>query len=144
MIKEVTITLDGQEFTVPRLTVRQIHEVGQRIFEVRRKEMISDCQAVGLNNEQTVAKVSQMREAWDQGTEVKRQAYTELGARLFIGAALTAAKHQPDVLDAISDLGELASASAEVCGLWNPFAEGNDQPEATDPDLEEIKPDDQG
>ncbi len=47
MIKEVTITLDGQEFTVPRLTVRQIHEVGQRIFEVRRNEMISDCQAVG-------------------------------------------------------------------------------------------------
>ncbi len=144
MIKEVTITLDGQEFTVPRLTVRKIHEVGQRIFEVRRKEMISDCQAVGLTNEQTVAKVAEMREAWDQGTEVKRQAYTELGARMFIGSALTDAKHQPDVLDAISDLAELAAASAEVCGLWNPFAEGNKEPEETDPDAEEIKPDNQG
>jgi len=28
MNKEVTITLDGPEFIVPRLTVRQIHEVG--------------------------------------------------------------------------------------------------------------------
>ena len=143
MIKEVTIKLDGQEFTVPRLTVRKIHEVGHQIFDIRRKEMISDCQAVGLDNEQTVAKVSELRQAWDQGTEVKRQAYTELGASVY-WCGLTEAKQQPDVLDAVSDLGELASASAEICGLWNPFAEGNKEPEATDPDLEEIKPDDQG
>ena len=144
MIKEVTITLDRQEFTVPRLTVRQIHEVGHKIFNVRRKELISDCQAVGMDNEQTVAKVSELRQAWDQGTEVKRQAYTELGARMFIASALGAANHQPDVVDAVSDLSELASASAEVCGLWNPFADGNSDPVEIDPEVEEIKPSNQG
>lgn len=144
MIKEVTITLDGQEFTVSRLSVRKIHEVGHQIFNVRRKELISDCQAVGMDNEQTVSKVSELRQAWDQGTEVKRQAYTELGARMFIASALTDAKHDPDVLDAVDDLAELASASAEVCGLWNPFADGNDEPVEIDPDAEEIKPSNQG
>ena len=139
MNKEVTITLDGQEFIVPRLTVRQIHEVGHRIFETRRKECIDDCRAVGMDNKQTMAEVAQLRAAWDQGTEVKRQAYTELGARMFVAAALEGANKEPDVLDAVDDLVALASASAAVCGLWNPWEESNDEKaEEIDPDAEEI------
>ena len=144
MIKNIEITLDGQQFQVQRLTVRQLHEVGQKIFNVRRKELISDCQAVGMDNEQTIVKVSELRVAWDQGTEVKRQAYTELGARMFIASALIEAGIDADVLDAVNDLPELASASAEVCGLWDPFADGNDEPVEIDPDAEEIKPSSQG
>jgi hypothetical protein len=143
MIRQIDISLDGVNFTVQRLTVRQIHEVGHQIFQVRRKELISDCEAIGMNNDQTIAKVSELRQAWDQGTEVKRQAYTELGARMFISAALSDAGIDPDVLDAVGDLSELASASAEVCGLWNPFADGNNDPVEIDPDAEEIKPSNQ-
>jgi hypothetical protein len=139
MIKEITITLDGQDFAVSRLTVREIHEVGHKIFNIRRKELISDCQAIGMDNKQTMAEVAQLRAAWDQGTEVKRQAYTELGARMFVAEALGGANKEPDVLDAVDDLVALASASAAVCGLWNPWEESNDeQAEEIDPDAEEI------
>tara|TARA_R110001583_G_scaffold88550_1_gene229479 strand:+ start:525 stop:962 length:438 start_codon:yes stop_codon:yes gene_type:complete len=139
MNKEVTITLDEQEFIVPRLTVRKIHEIGHRIFETRRKECIDDCRAVGMDNKQTMEQVAELRTAWDQGTEVKRQAYTELGARMFLAAALEEGKQQPDVLDAVDDLVALASASANVCGLWNPWEESDKAEESNiDPDAEEI------
>jgi len=92
-----------------------------------------------MDNKQTMAEVAQLRAAWDQGTEVKRQAYTELGARMFVAAALEGASKEPDVLDAVDDLVALASASAAVCGLWNPWEESNDeQAEEIDPDAEEI------
>ena len=96
-----------------------------------------------MTNEQTVEKVGQLRTGWDQGTEVKRQAYTDLGARMFIAAALEDAGQEMDVLDSLSDLEEIVTASALVCGLWNPFGEeATPEPSKSDPDFEEIVSDD--
>ena len=143
MITEVTVSLDGREISVNRLSVRKIHEVGQKIFDLRRRQVIEDCQEVGMTSEQTVEKVSQLRIGWDQGTEIKRQAYTDLGARMFIAAALGDSGEDLDVMDSVSDLAEIVTASALVCGLWNPFENQEDaEKEKTDSDLEEIVSDD--
>jgi len=143
MKKEVTISLLGTEYSVERLTVQQIHSVGHMIFEHRRKQTIDDCNAVGMDNEQTMSQVSTLRSAWEAGTEVKRQAYTELGGRLFVAEALRCAGINEDVLDDVSDLMELARASAAVCGLWDPF-EPDDDAVDVDPEVEEIINGDQG
>jgi|TARA_R100001163_G_scaffold64385_2_gene58471 hypothetical protein len=142
MNQQPSITINGKEFTVRRLTVGQIHTVGDRIFKRIRDTLSEDCLAAGLDSADTLREVRKLRDEWANGIEVLRQAYTYRGALAFVGFALSEAGEDLAVLDDTPDLKELVTASATVLGLPDPFDDSNQEP--VDPDEEEIVPDDQG
>jgi hypothetical protein len=142
MNQQPSITINGKEFTVRRLTVGQIHTVGDKIFTKKREALSEDCRAAGLSSTETLAEVRKMRDEWANGIEVLRQAYTYKGALAFVGFALAEAGEDLAVLDDTPDIKELVTASAAVLGLPDPFDDSNQEP--VDPDEEEIVPDDQG
>lgn len=141
MNKQPSITINGSDFVVRKLTVGQLHQVGDRIFDQVKKQLAEDCKSSGLTPEQTLAEVRKTRDEWASGIEVLRRAFTYKGALQFVGFALAESGHDVSVLDDTPDLKELVTASAVVCGLPDPF-ESQEDPDA-DPDEEEIVPDDQ-
>lgn len=142
MNQQPSITINGKDFTVRRLTVGQIHSVGDRIYQRLRGCLAEDCRAAGLDPKETLEQVRLLRDDWANGIEVLRQAYTYKGALEFVGFALSEAGEDLAVLDDSPSLQELVTASAAVLGLPDPFDESNEKP--IDPDEEEIVPDDQG
>ena len=142
MNQQPSKSINGKEFTVRKLTVGQLHTVGDRIYTKVRDQLSEDCKSAGLSAAETLKEVKDLRTDWSNGIEVLRQAYTYKGALTFVGFALAEAGHDVSVLDDTPDLKELVIASAAVVGLPNPFEESESEP--VDPDEEEIVPDDQG
>ena len=141
MNQQPSISINGKEYTVRKLTVGQIHTVGDRIYKQVRDRLSEDCKAAGLDSSETLIQIRKLRDEWANGIEVLRQAYTYKGALAFVGFALSEAGEDLSVLDDTPELKELVTASATVLGLPDPFDESKSVP--VDPDEEEIVPDDQ-
>jgi hypothetical protein len=139
MNTNTTITINGSEFEVQKLSVRMLHTVGDRIYTRLRSQLREDAEAAGLTKDEILEKIRELRTEWANGVEVLRQAYTYQGAMQFVGHAMTEAGHDLDVLDDDVSLAEIVVASALVCGLPNPLDSSDDEAEV-DPDAEEIEP----
>jgi hypothetical protein len=138
MKTRVAIKLSGVDYFLRLLTVQDIHEIGEYLYEDQRQQLVDDAKAAGLSPESTMDRVSTLREEWSNGVEVLRQAYTRVGAQKFIQYALKNEGEDIEIANKESDLEALVRASTALCGLPDPFS-GEDAPtKVKDEDEEEI------
>ena len=138
MLKSVEVKLNNESYDVQIFSVSDIHRVGELIYRYRRDNLIDDLEALGIESEDKLQRVSDLREKWGNGLEVLRAAYSMDGAQIICHEALG------DVVDIddCTELKELVTAATLICGLPNPFEVPSETQDDEDDELEEIKPDD--
>lgn len=143
MNEQVEVEVSGRIIQVRRLTVQEIHDVGNELFNQARRRLTEDAEVAGLEPEDRLAKIKELREEWSNGVEVLRQSYTRTGAAEFIKRALKNADEDASAVDEERDLKTLVVASCVVCGLPDPFDHVEEEPVKVDEDEEEIFDNDQ-
>ncbi len=138
MNERIEIELNSTKYFVKRLTVQQVHDVGESLYVAERQRLVDDAEAAGLDADKRLAQVKQLRESWANGVEILRQAYTRHGAISFLEAALEPENIGLDVLEEDRDIKSLIRAATTVCGLPDPFDETDDENSTVDEDEEEI------
>ena len=143
MNEQVEVEVSGRSIQVRRLTVQEIHDVGNELFNQARRRLTEDAEVAGLEPEDRLVKIKELREEWSNGVEVLRQSYTRTGAAEFIKRALKNSDEDASAVDEERDLKKLVVASCVVCGLPDPFVHVEEEADKVDEDEEEIFDNDQ-
>ena len=138
MNEQVEVEVAGRSLRVHRLTVQEIHDVGDELFNQARRRLSEDAEIAGLDPDQRLSKIKELREEWSNGVEVLRQSYTRTGATEFIKQAFAKSSEDVSILEEERDLKTLVVASCVVCGLPDPFDHEEENPAQVDEDEEEI------
>ena len=138
MNERIEIELNNTTYFVRRLTVQQVHDVGETLYADERRMLVDDAEAAGLNAEERLEKIQILRESWANGVELLRQAYTRKGAIAYLEAALEPEDIDLSVLEEERDMKCLIRAAVAVCGLPDPFDDSNTSEINEDEDAEEI------
>ena len=144
MNETIDIQLDGRDHTVRRLSVQEIHDVGDCLFQEARRRLNEDAEVAGLTPDERLAMIKELREEWANGVEVLRQSYTRKGAAMFLKKAFENSDLDASILEEERDLKTLVVASCLVCGLPDPFESEPEPDVPVDEDEEEIFDDDRG
>lgn len=144
MNETIDIQLDGRDHTVRRLSVQEIHDVGDYLFQEERRRLSEDAEVAGLTPDERLAKIKELRDEWANGVEVLRQSYTRKGAAAFLKKAFEKSDLDASILEEERDLKTLVVASCLACGLPDPFESQPETDVQVDEDEEEIFDDDRG